>query len=142
MEKVGARVTNRGEYAVWVGLETVAIAALISLGIYSEISKGTCKTVSRSFRPSFTKSFLPLRMVGSPTGREPARQTLGAYAIMGTSGELIRLINYVDDIVTTLRRINAFIPAMDAEEKKRLAENLRAAGANLNSILATLDKGA
>jgi hypothetical protein len=61
---------------------------------------------------------------------------------MGTSGELIRLINYVDDIVTTLRRINAFIPAMDAEEKKRLAENLRAAGANLNSILATLDKGA
>jgi hypothetical protein len=61
---------------------------------------------------------------------------------MGTSGELIRLINYVDDIVTTLRRINAFIPAMDAEEKKRLAENLRAAGANLNSIVATLDKGA
>ena len=61
---------------------------------------------------------------------------------MGTSGELIRLINYVDDIVTTLRRINAFIPAMDAEEKKRLAENLRAAGANLDSIVATLDKGA
>jgi hypothetical protein len=61
---------------------------------------------------------------------------------MGTSGELIRLINYVDDIVTTLRRINAFIPAMDADEKKRLAENLRVAGANLNSILATLDKGA
>jgi len=61
---------------------------------------------------------------------------------MGTSGELIRLINYVDDIVTTLRRINAFIPAMDAEEKKRLAENLRAAGANLNSIVATLEKGA
>jgi len=61
---------------------------------------------------------------------------------MGTSGELIRLINYVDDIVTTLRRINAFIPAMDAEEKKRLAENLRVAGANLNSILATLEKGA
>jgi hypothetical protein len=61
---------------------------------------------------------------------------------MATSGELIRLINYVDDIVTTLRRINAFIPAMDAEERKRLAENLRAAGTNLNSIVATLEKGA
>jgi hypothetical protein len=61
---------------------------------------------------------------------------------MATSGELIRLINYVDDIVTTLRRINAFVPAMDAEERKRLAENLRAAGVNLNSILAQLEKGA
>jgi hypothetical protein len=61
---------------------------------------------------------------------------------MTTSGELIRLINYVDDIVTTLRRINAFIPAMDAEERKRLAESLRAAGANLNGIVAQLEKGA
>lgn len=61
---------------------------------------------------------------------------------MGTSGELIRLINYVDDIVTTLRRINAFIPGMDAEERKRLAESLRAAGSNLNSVVAQLEKGA
>ncbi len=60
---------------------------------------------------------------------------------MTTSGELIRLINYVDDIVTTLRRINAFVPAMDAEERKRLAESLRAAGSNLNGILAQLEKG-
>ena len=34
---------------------------------------------------------------------------------MGTSGELIRLINYVDDIVTTLRRIQAFVPGMEGE---------------------------
>jgi hypothetical protein len=61
---------------------------------------------------------------------------------MGTSGELIRLINYVDDIVTTLRRINAFIPGMDADERKRLAESLRAAGSNLNAVLAQLEKGA
>ncbi len=60
---------------------------------------------------------------------------------MTTSGELIRLINYVDDIVTTLRRINAFVPAMDAEERRRLAESLRAAGSNLNGILAQLEKG-
>ena len=59
---------------------------------------------------------------------------------MGTSGELIRLINYVDDIVTTLRRIQAFVPGMDGEESKRLADSLRVAGTNLNAIIAQLDK--
>ncbi len=33
---------------------------------------------------------------------------------MAATGELIRLINYVDDINTTLRRISASIPLMDA----------------------------
>jgi len=61
---------------------------------------------------------------------------------MGTSGELIRLFNYVDDIVATLRRISAFVPTMEAEERKRLAESLRAAGSNLNDVLAKLEKGA
>ena len=60
---------------------------------------------------------------------------------MGTSGELIRLINYVDDITTTLRRISAFVPAMESEERKRLAESLRAAGANLSAVVAQLEKG-
>ena len=46
---------------------------------------------------------------------------------MAATGELIRLINYVDDINTTLRRISASIPIMDAEERKRLAENIRTA---------------
>ncbi|MFZ0286125.1 MAG: hypothetical protein WAL32_12920 [Terriglobales bacterium] len=61
---------------------------------------------------------------------------------MGTSGELIRLTNYVDDIVTTLRRIQAFVPAMDADESKRLAESLRVAGTNLSAVVAQLEKGA
>jgi hypothetical protein len=61
---------------------------------------------------------------------------------MGTSGELIRLINYVDDIVTTLRRISTFVPAMDAADRKRLAEHLRGASSNLNSLLTQLEKGA
>jgi hypothetical protein len=59
---------------------------------------------------------------------------------MAATGELIRLINYVDDIVTTLRRISASIPMMDAEEKKRLAEHLRAAGSNITTILGQLEK--
>lgn len=60
---------------------------------------------------------------------------------MATSGELIRLINYVDDINTTIRRISAFVPAMDTDERKRLAESLHAASTNLNAVLAQLEKG-
>ncbi len=60
---------------------------------------------------------------------------------MAATGELIRLINYVDDINTTLRRISASIPLMDGEERKRLAENIRAASTNLNTLLGQLDKG-
>jgi hypothetical protein len=60
---------------------------------------------------------------------------------MAATGELIRLINYVDDINTTLRRINAFVSNMEADERKRLAESLRGASANLNEVLAALEKG-
>lgn len=59
---------------------------------------------------------------------------------MAATGELIRLMNYVDDIVTTLRRISASIPMMDADEKKRLVEHLRSVSSNLNSIVGQLEK--
>ncbi len=61
---------------------------------------------------------------------------------MAATGELIRLINYVDDINTTLRRISASVPAMEADERKRLAETLRAAASNLNGVISVLDKSA
>ncbi|HEV3208049.1 MAG TPA: hypothetical protein VGZ28_13925 [Terriglobales bacterium] len=60
---------------------------------------------------------------------------------MAATGELIRLINYIDDINTTLRRITASVPLMDGDERKRLAENMRAAASNLNTLLAQLEKG-
>ncbi|GAC1429154.1 MAG: hypothetical protein NVS1B11_23550 [Terriglobales bacterium] len=60
---------------------------------------------------------------------------------MAATGELIRLINYVDDINTTLRRISASIAAMEPEERKRLGESLKAAGSNLNGVLTHLEKG-
>ena len=60
---------------------------------------------------------------------------------MAATGELIRLMNYVDDIVTALRRISASIPMMDADERKRLAEHLRAANLNFTTILGQLEKG-
>jgi hypothetical protein len=61
---------------------------------------------------------------------------------MAATGELIRLINYVDDIITTLRRISASIPLMEADERKKLAEHMRLASTNLNSLLAQLERGA
>jgi len=59
---------------------------------------------------------------------------------MAATGELIRLINYVDDITTTLRRIGASIPSMDADERKRLAEHLRSANGHLTALLDQLEK--
>jgi hypothetical protein len=59
---------------------------------------------------------------------------------MATSGELIRLMNYADDITTTLRRISAFVPAMDGDERKRLGEYLHTASSDLNGLLEQLDK--
>ena len=60
---------------------------------------------------------------------------------MAATGELIRLINYVDDINTTLRRISASLPMMEGDERKRLAENIRAAMGNLEALLARVEKG-
>ena len=59
---------------------------------------------------------------------------------MPASGELIRSMNYVEDITNTLRRISISIPAMNAEERKRLAESLRAAGGAINTAIADLEK--
>jgi hypothetical protein len=61
---------------------------------------------------------------------------------MAATGELIRLTNYVDDINTTLRRITAFVSGLEPDERKRLADSLKAAGSNLNTAVAALEKGA
>lgn len=59
---------------------------------------------------------------------------------MAATGELIRLINYVDDITTTLRRIQASLYGMEADERKRLAESLRNADAKLRELLQEIEK--
>jgi len=60
---------------------------------------------------------------------------------MPASGELIRSMNYVDDITATLRRIVIYIPTMTAEERKRLAEYLRVANQSIVEAVAQLEKG-
>jgi hypothetical protein len=59
---------------------------------------------------------------------------------MLASGELIRSMNYVEDITTTLRRICIAIPAMPVEERKRLADSLRTAGVALSDAIKDLEK--
>jgi len=60
---------------------------------------------------------------------------------MAATGELIRLINYVDDINTTLRRIQASLPGLEAEERKRLAESLHSAGTRIQELQQEVEKG-
>ncbi|MGD0271109.1 MAG: hypothetical protein ABSB14_18725 [Candidatus Sulfotelmatobacter sp.] len=61
---------------------------------------------------------------------------------MPVSGELIRAMNYVEDITTTLRRICIYIPNMSTEERQRLAEALRTAGGAINAAIGDLEKAA
>jgi len=59
---------------------------------------------------------------------------------MAATGELIRLINYVDDINTTLRRIQASLPGLDGDERKRLSESLQGADARIHELQQEVEK--
>jgi hypothetical protein len=61
---------------------------------------------------------------------------------MQATGEFIRMMNYVDDISATLRRINTAIPSMTDDERKRLAEYLRSTDPNFLAVLENLERGA
>ena len=43
---------------------------------------------------------------------------------MPLSGEAIRLMNYIDDVAVTLRRVLATVPSLTAEERVRVAGHL------------------
>jgi hypothetical protein len=59
---------------------------------------------------------------------------------MPVTGELIRMMNYVDDIAATLRRIQAGITSMTDDEKKRLADYMRKADPNYVKMVDSLEK--
>jgi hypothetical protein len=61
---------------------------------------------------------------------------------MPASGELIRMMNYVDDIAATLRRITAALHTLSEDEKKRLAEYMRKSDPNFVTIVGQLEQGA
>jgi hypothetical protein len=61
-------------------------------------------------------------------------------AFMPATGELIRLMNYVDDIATTLRRISASIPTMTEEERAKLADYMHKSDPSFDTVLQQLEK--
>lgn len=59
---------------------------------------------------------------------------------MASSGELIRMMNYVDDIAATLRRIVASAAFVEPDEKKRLAEYMRNSNPNFIKVLEDMER--
>ena len=51
------------------------------------------------------------------------------------------MLNYVDDIAATLRRISVSVPTLTPEERKRLAEYMRKSDPNFIAVLESLEKG-
>jgi hypothetical protein len=57
---------------------------------------------------------------------------------MPLSGEAIRLMNYIDDVSVTLRRILALAPNLPAEERARIAEHLEQSRPNAEDVAKAL----
>jgi hypothetical protein len=60
---------------------------------------------------------------------------------MVATGELIRCMNYVDDVSATLRRVVTSLETMTPEEKKRLADYMKKAEPNYGAIVQQLEGG-
>ena len=57
---------------------------------------------------------------------------------MPLSGEAIRLMNYIDDVAVTLRRVLATVPTLSAEERARVAEHLAQASPSADDVAKAL----
>jgi len=57
---------------------------------------------------------------------------------MPLSGEAIRLMNYIDDVAVTLRRILSLVPTLTPEERARIAEHLQNSRPNAQDVAQAL----
>jgi hypothetical protein len=57
---------------------------------------------------------------------------------MPLSGEAIRLMNYIDDVAVTLRRILATVPVLSAEERVRVSEHLQQSSPSAEDVARAL----
>ena len=57
---------------------------------------------------------------------------------MPLSGEAIRLMNYIDDVAVTLRRILALVPTLTPEERTRIANHLEHSKPNADDVAKAL----
>jgi hypothetical protein len=58
---------------------------------------------------------------------------------MPLSGEAIRMMNYVDDIAVTLRRIQTVLPSLTEEERARVSDYIRNSEPNYDSVLTAIE---
>lgn len=58
---------------------------------------------------------------------------------MPLSGEAIRMMNYADDIGTTLRRLLVVLPSLAPEERKRVHDYMLSVQPTMETVLAALD---
>ncbi|MGH9617380.1 MAG: hypothetical protein ACRD28_11620 [Acidobacteriaceae bacterium] len=58
---------------------------------------------------------------------------------MPLSGEAIRMMNYADDIGTTLRRLLVVLPSLAPEERKRVHDYMLQVQPSLADVLAALE---
>ena len=57
---------------------------------------------------------------------------------MPLSGEAIRLMNYIDDVAVTLRRVLALAPTLSADERAKVAEHLVHARPSVEEVVEAL----
>jgi hypothetical protein len=57
---------------------------------------------------------------------------------MPLSGEAIRMMNYVDDVSTTLRRILSLVPTLTPEERLRVSDYLNHANPSVETVTKAL----
>jgi phosphoserine phosphatase len=57
---------------------------------------------------------------------------------MPLSGEAIRLMNYIDDVAVTLRRVLAAVPTLPEDERAKVAEHLLNAHPSTEEVVAAL----
>jgi hypothetical protein len=57
---------------------------------------------------------------------------------MPLSGEAIRVMNLVDDVATTMRRMLVLIPGLPPEERKRISDYLKQSEPGAEQVLAAL----
>jgi hypothetical protein len=57
---------------------------------------------------------------------------------MPLTGEAIRLMNYIDDVAVTLRRMLALVPTLTPEERARIAEHLQNSKPNAEDVAKAL----
>ncbi len=57
---------------------------------------------------------------------------------MPISGEAIRMMNYAEDIATTLRRILILAPSLTAEERRRVLDHMQSLTPSYDHVVETL----